>query len=557
MDKKTIVGIAAIAVIILLLPYYQRLISPNPPSPSVQKTEQQVNNETSQESENPSSIQENIDSAQIDSKPIVGSDAELNDSIQNMTSSKEEIFKTIENDKISVTFSSKGCNITKLYMKEYKNYAHDDDSIVQLIPASSKRILNQVLTFGSRTIDLSKIDFSFSKNQQNLVATANYQLDGKTISIKKEFVLVAGKYDLLMNYEILSDNIKLDQNLIEWDNSLNSTENNLKDESRYYKSFVKMGDVVTEEKIAKDDEKKIDERSGNVHWVSLKNKYFLIAMIAPQQANSLILKGQEKEKGSIPYLYAGLIFKNDKAQKGEVKLYLGPIEYSTLKSYDLMLEKNVDMGFTLIRPFSVGITWLLIFMSKYISNYGLIIILFAIIIKIITFPFTHKSYEATKRMSELQPKLAELKEKYAKDPQKLNKATMELYKKEGVNPLGGCLPMLFQMPIFFGLYRVFASTIMLRGQSFLWIENLSIKDPYMALPILMGILTFVQNKLTMKDPKQKMMVYFMPIFLFFIFKNFASGLVLYWTCFNLFSILQQELINKFYHKNKLPAKNAK
>ncbi|MBC9890596.1 MAG: membrane protein insertase YidC, partial [Opitutae bacterium] len=162
------------------------------------------------------------------------------------------------------------------------------------------------------------------------------------------------------------------------------------------------------------------------------------------------------------------------------------------------------------------------------------------------------SYESMAKMQQLQPKMAALREKYKNDNQRLSRETMKLYKEEGVNPLGGCLPMLLQMPIFFALYNVFSSTIELRQAPFvLWIDDLSQPDviefggfELHVLPLLMAGSMFVQQKMTMKDPKHAFLVYLMPVFMIFIFWSISSGLVLYWTIFNVLSIGQQYLINR-------------
>jgi len=168
------------------------------------------------------------------------------------------------------------------------------------------------------------------------------------------------------------------------------------------------------------------------------------------------------------------------------------------------------------------------------------------------YPLTHKTYESTAKMQQLQPKIAALREKYGRDQQRLSKETMRLYKEEGVNPLGGCLPMVLQMPIFFALYNLFGRTIELRQAPFIWwIKDLSVPESVnlmgfdlRVLPILMGLAMLVQQKMTMKDPKQAMLVYLMPAMMIFVFWRMSSGLVLYWTVFNVLTIGQQLLVSR-------------
>ncbi|OHE83292.1 MAG: hypothetical protein A3G75_12565 [Verrucomicrobia bacterium RIFCSPLOWO2_12_FULL_64_8] len=186
------------------------------------------------------------------------------------------------------------------------------------------------------------------------------------------------------------------------------------------------------------------------------------------------------------------------------------------------------------------------------SNYGLVIIIFSILVKVIVFPLTHKSLEATAKMQKLQPQMAALKEKYGGDQQKLNQEMMKLYKDQQVNPIGGCLPMLLQMPILISLFNVFRGAIELRQAGFiLWMDDLSQPDRLWVggfevhvLPLLMAASMFIQQKMTMKDPKQAMLVYVMPVFMTWIFWSMSSGLVLYWTMFNLLTLVQQHVMER-------------
>jgi len=200
------------------------------------------------------------------------------------------------------------------------------------------------------------------------------------------------------------------------------------------------------------------------------------------------------------------------------------------------------------------------FLHLIIPNWGLVIIVFSIIIKGALHPLTKTSMKSMKKMQALQPLMEEIKEKYKDDPQKMNSAVMNLYKEYGVNPAGGCLPMLLQLPILYALYMVFRSAIQLRQASFVWwIHDLSIPDVIYSLPVhlpifgikdisglavFMGITMFVQQKMSVKDPRQKMMIWMMPILWVLLFMSFPSGLNLYYTTFNILAIVQQMMINK-------------
>ena len=223
----------------------------------------------------------------------------------------------------------------------------------------------------------------------------------------------------------------------------------------------------------------------------------------------------------------------------------------------------MDFGWSFIRPISKGVLYSLTRMHDYIPNYGVVLIIFSLLVKILVYPLTKKSYQSTSAMQEIQPEVNKLREKFKNNPQKLNQATMELYKKKGVNPLGTCFPMLLQMPLLFALFTVFRSTIELRGEPFVfWIKDLSAPDvlfylPFKiplygnyvcALPILMALSMYAQQKMMQPNnatgpqaDQQKMMQYFMMGFFFLLFNSFPSGLNLYYTLFNILTIAQQKL----------------
>ena len=219
----------------------------------------------------------------------------------------------------------------------------------------------------------------------------------------------------------------------------------------------------------------------------------------------------------------------------------------------------MNFGWTLIRPIAKGVHYLFTKMHVYIPNYGVVLILFSLLVKIVVYPLTKKSYESTQKMQAIQPQLNTLKEKHKNDQQKMSKAQMALFKEHGVNPLGGCFPVLLQMPLLFSLFQVFRSTIELRVAPFvLWITDLSAPDtinnlPFTipvygdhiaVLPILMGVTMFIQQKMmpTQAGGQQKLMSYFMTIFFTLLFNNFPSGLNLYYTLFNVLTILQQKFL---------------
>ena len=294
------------------------------------------------------------------------------------------------------------------------------------------------------------------------------------------------------------------------------------------------------------------EYTGEPSWVALENKYFMVGLAPSQPAKTIVV---EKDEEGDCWVSLATAFSGKPDYS--FMLYLGPKHKQKLEEVGVKLEEVIEYG--LFGPIAKLIAVILDFFYKWTHNYGWAIILLALSIKILFYPLTHRSFEAMKKMQDdmklIQPELNELKERHKDNPQKLNKETMDLYRRRGVNPLsgckGGCLPLLLQMPVFIALYVVLHNSIELRGAPFFgWITDLSTRDPYYILPILMGLSTIVQQKVTgmggggAQTEQTKMMIWIMPLFLVWIFARFPSGIVLYWFAFNVFTTLQQLLITK-------------
>ena len=336
---------------------------------------------------------------------------------------------------------------------------------------------------------------------------------------------------------------------------------------------------ITEKKAGKSEE------SGYYKWVGLTSKYFLVALISDSARDADVAieafkvkkteeeETKKKKRGiEIDYRFCSKRFAQGTTES--YSLYAGPSSLSLLKEQKIKLEKvmfggwkwflRADLWFPALCEF---VLWLLIFLQKGLRDYGLVIIVLTILSKLVTYPLTQSSMKSMSRMRELQPKVNAIRDKYKSNPQKMNQKMMELYKQEGVNPLNpGCLPMFLQMPIFISLFIVLRKAIELRGQGtwiIPWIKDLSKPEvlpipginplPFdipmygnniALLPIAMAVLTYFQNKATIKDPNQKAMIYFMPIFMLVLFNSFPAGLVLYWTFSSVVQLAQQFITDK-------------
>ncbi len=285
-------------------------------------------------------------------------------------------------------------------------------------------------------------------------------------------------------------------------------------------------------------------------WVAMLQHYFITAWV-PSSANGSITQFSSINNGlySIGLATPSLTVAPGATATTGATLYMGPAISDQLNAVAPYLGKTVDYGwlwFISDLLFSV-MSWI----HNFVGNWGLAIILVTVLIKLIFYPLSAKSYLSMAKMRELQPKVKALREKFGDDRQKLGMATMELYRKEKVNPLGGCLPILVQIPVFIALYWVLMESVELRQAPFIgWIQDLSARDPYFILPVLMGLSMFVQQRLNPAppDPMQAKIMMFLPVVFTFMFLGFPSGLVLYWLVNNCLSILQQWWVMSRYHK---------
>ncbi len=305
----------------------------------------------------------------------------------------------------------------------------------------------------------------------------------------------------------------------------------------------------------KENSEKIEalQPTGKVSWVATSSKYFTVIMMP---------ESMERVDGYIAPGEGGSAF--IALDDNSITVFAGPKSYSLLSDLGHSTSDMIDFGWPIIRWIGKLIFLFLTSALSFVSNWGVRIIILAFTLKILLSPLTTKSYVSMQKMQKIQPAMQEIQKKFAKDPKQQQVEMQKLYKEKGVNPIGGCLPMLLQMPVFFAMYRVLANMVELRGAGFiLWINDLSrpeILIPFQTkilglegiglMALLLGIIMFFQQKLTgttgtgSAAQQQKMMMYMMPVFMTFLFMRFASGLTLYWLIFNILTLVHQELIKK-------------
>jgi YidC/Oxa1 family membrane protein insertase len=346
---------------------------------------------------------------------------------------------------------------------------------------------------------------------------------------------------------------------------LRATEKNVQDDYAAMRAALRLGDEYYKKKRGDFDE----NFSGTVQWASLQLKYFATIMLPePPAGGDARLTGVAKDNFMTVAINLPAVERRGRIEQN-LDAYFGPLDYESLKAMGRGLEKTVDVGFDtfkILKPVSVAVLWSVLTLHKVIPNYGLVIIVISILTKVLFYRLTHKSFKSMRDMQALQPRLQALKEKHKDDRQKLSQETMRMYKEAGVNPLGGCLPMLLQMPVFIALFNVLRNTIELRHAPFVgWMNDLSQQDVLFSLPfslpmigsavsvlpVLMGASMLVQSKIggsfTGSSPsaaQPKILTYMLPIVFTLLFYKMPSGLVLYWLVNTVLSVAQQYYINK-------------
>jgi len=544
MDRNTLTALLLITLVLVLTPYYMEIVSP-PPQPEYENTDGGTNDVSNDE------VQK--DDNQIINKPL----SVINLSAPTPTEDKTII---IESDLYIAKLSS--ANGGSIVSYKIKKHLSPDSAYVDLATVENRD--NLLISFRGADGEMVNAREGWV---QSAATDSVYLIDPKTITytnmlgqkpITKSITFYPEDFivDIDIDISSVSKDILGNGFLFSWFGGLPTTEKDTTTEKTYFGAYLYQGGELLDVK-AGSGEAFNNEYKGQTTWAAIRTKYFVAALL--DNGNNQVMGSTISATNKGKELYnIGIELPSD--QKVAVSLYLGPLEYDRIKNLNANLESIMNFGWTIIRPISKGVLWTLKSMHGYIPNYGVILIIFSILVKLIVYPLTKKSYQSTQAMQGIQPEINNLREKYKNNPTKLNQATMELYKKKGVNPLGSCLPMLLQMPLLIALFTVFRSTIELRGEPFVfWIKDLSAPDiifnlPFKvpiygdyvcALPIIMALSMYAQQKMmTVGGPQQeqqKMMQYFMMGFFFLLFNSFPSGLNLYYTLFNVLTIAQQKL----------------
>lgn len=575
MDKKAIIGFFLIFLVVILMytPFYQRLIMGDRQPQTTEAVKDSLLLDSAVIP--PQLVESKVETDTSSHEEPKPQDVPSGKVIESTVESQKIVTVQIENQYISAAISSEnGGSITNWELKNYKNVIGGNLNLINGNGLGISFTNNDGKQFDLNEYNLFMKEIGGQKivlDENNPVQAVEFYLPVGNGKIIKKVFFYHDKYsiDVIVKFEGLQDYIINRRYFLSWENGLESTEKNADEDYSYARAYASMAGELEDLDIGAN---KVDDKSFNglVDWTAIRTKYFLASLIpnTPDKMNGAILHALgEKENDLLRKIYSislDVPFNQTHSQSDSFTVYLGPLDYTILKSYQRDLQTlimNKDWYERIFRPIGLLVLYVLKFFHQFIPNYGIVIIIFSILIKLVLHPLTKKSYQSMSEMQYFQPKIAELREKYKNDPQRMQKEMMKFYKEHGINPLGGCLPTLLQMPLLVALFVVFRSTIQLRGQPFgLWITDLSqpdelflgfslplLGDTIHVLPILMGITMIWQSKMNITDPKQKMLSYIMPFFLTFIFYSFPSGLNLYYSLFNLFSMVQTRMIKKKMH----------
>lgn len=461
----------------------------------------------------------------------------------------------VESDLYSFEFSTRGARIVSAILEEYKTFRPGDTGQAQMIPENS-RWLDYYLVFDGDTVSLA--DWSFEPSATELTVAEG--------AVELEWIARRGPVAVELTYTFRPDDYMFDVAgrvtgvgrsaliVIGLGPRIAAVEADSVWDYRAYGVVTKDGSTqrLNFRSLDPGEQRALE---GPFEWVAVKSKYFLGAVLAleegqPRFGGALAIGGSRPGK----YAVNTEVLTSLPAPGGafSFQCYFGPQEFQRLSAIGHELQDVNPYGWVfrpIIRPFANLIVRILLWMHETLNlGYGWVLILFGLAMRVLLWPLNQKAMRSSMAMQAVQPEMKALQERYKEDPQRMQQEVMKLYKEHGVNPLGGCVPMLIPMPILFALFFVFRETIEFRGVPFLWLPDLSRPDPLFIIPIMMGLSMFAVTRIGQigvpPNPQAKMMLYVMPGFLTFIFLKLSAGLNLYYAVSNIASIPQQWMIAK-------------
>ena len=448
--------------------------------------------------------------------------------------SKEEIIATVMAEKYEIKIDRLG-RISKFYLREAK-YTDENGERIQLVDSELGPFPLEI-RFSDASLNSQAFATSYTASSNDIKVGENGTKVSLTQSLSGLHVQKILTFYPNGNYDL---HVKLD-NSKEYFITPGFRPNVAIDNYTFHGSLIKEADETL--RVIDDGDAVGEKGSMAAQFAASTDRYYATMLYNLNTGLDVVVSSIHEES---PLLFI--------KGRDDLKLsgYIGPKDHVTLSAIDASLTDVIEYGFfTFIsRP----LFNLLQFLHSLTGNWGWSIVLMTMLIRLVLFPLTYKGMVSMNKLKALSPKIKELQAKYKGDKQKLNTHMMELYKKHGANPMGGCLPMLLQIPVFFAIYRVLQNAIELKGAEWIfWVEDLAIMDPYYILPVAMGVTMFLHQRITptnFTDPMQEKIMKFLPLIFTFFFVTFPAGLTLYWFTNNLFSIAQQYYVNSLFAKNK-------
>lgn len=518
----------------------------------------------------------------------------------------EEREFVVENDVMAVTFSTRGGQIRDVLLKDYTKYAPRGERNIPVSlmdPATAQFDLSFFVKNGLNNVKVNTMEYVFTPSAVETTADGARAVRmrlpiSETAALEYEYLIYDTKTparDYLVDFDVRLVNMAAEMANqtsigIDWSNTSYQNERGFKNENMYTTVAYRFPGESSIEELSMSDEERSKEITTSVNWVAFKQHYFSSVFIAPQNLSYADVGFTTAQPGSgyIKDFSARMTVPYTAQTTGyDFAFYFGPNEYSILKKVgdtdagdgDLYLERLIPLGWGIFGWIN---RWCVIpvfdFLRNYIPSFGIIILILAVLVRLVISPLTYKSYVSMAKMRLIKPQVDELAKKYPKqeDAMKRQQATMELYKKAGINPMGGCIPMLIQMPILIAMFRFFPASIELRGQSFLWAGDLSSYDSVLNLPfsipfygdhvslfaLLMALSTFGYSYYSYQQTASSqpqmagmkfMMLYLMPLMLLFWFNDYSSGLCYYYLLSNLLTIGQTLIIRRMVDDTKIQA----
>ena len=518
----------------------------------------------------------------------------------------EEREFVVENDVMAVTFSTRGGQIRDVLLKDYTKYAPRGERNIPVSlmdPTTARFDLSFFVKNGLNNVKVNTMEYVFTPSAVETTAggakAVRMRLPiSETAALEYEYLIYDTKTparDYLVDFDVRLVNMAAEMANqtsigIDWSNTSYQNERGFKNENMYTTVAYRFPGESSIEELSMSDEERSKEITTSVNWVAFKQHYFSSVFIAPQNLSYADVGFTTAQPGSgyIKDFSARMTVPYTAQTTGyDFAFYFGPNEYSILKKVgdtdagdgDLYLERLIPLGWGIFGWIN---RWCVIpvfdFLRNYIPSFGIIILILAVLVRLVISPLTYKSYVSMAKMRLIKPQVDELAKKYPKqeDAMKRQQATMELYKKAGINPMGGCIPMLIQMPILIAMFRFFPASIELRGQSFLWAGDLSSYDSVLNLPfsipfygdhvslfaLLMALSTFGYSYYSYQQTASSqpqmagmkfMMLYLMPLMLLFWFNDYSSGLCYYYLLSNLLTIGQTLIIRRMVDDTKIQA----